>query len=125
MTVERIREVGEEVRHGGAGFGGLGIEDPFFEVVRAEAGGDRGEADDGAPGLSTDEMKSRGLLTRRESEILTLLDRGLNNQEIADRLFISIFTVKAHLQNIYGKLDARGRARALAAARSLRLISDA
>jgi len=96
-----------------------------LSACRAEAGGDRAEADDGAPGLSTDEMESRGLLTRRESEILTLLDRGLNNQEIADRLFISIFTVKAHLQNIYGKLDARGRARALAAARSLRLISDA
>jgi len=94
-------------------------------ACRAELGGDGGAREDGAPGRSTDEMASRGLLTRRESEILTLLGEGLRNEEIADKLFISIFTVKAHLQNIYGKLEARGRTRALAAARNLGLISDA
>ncbi len=96
-----------------------------LSACRAEVACDRGEPEDGAPGPSIDEMESRGLLTRRESDILRLLDEGLNNQEIADRLFISIFTVKAHLQNIYGKLDARGRARALATARNLGLISGA
>jgi LuxR family maltose regulon positive regulatory protein len=94
-------------------------------ACQAEVDGDSGSREDGATGRSTDEVASRGLLTRRENEILTLLGEGFKNEEIADKLFISIFTVKAHLQNIYGKLDARGRTRALAAARKLRLISDA
>ena len=62
------------------------------------------------------------LLTRRETEIVALLGDGLSNQEIADRLFISIDTVKTHLQNAYGKLGTRGRARAVSAARERGLI---
>jgi transcriptional regulator of acetoin/glycerol metabolism len=45
-------------------------------------------------------------LTRRELKILYQLDSGLNNQEIADSLFISQGTLKWHLHNIYGKLAA-------------------
>jgi ATP/maltotriose-dependent transcriptional regulator MalT len=100
---------------------GFAIE--MLSACRAEAGGERSEHVDRAPGLSTDQMESRGLLTRRETEIMSLLDDGLSNQEIADRLFISIDTVKTHLQNIYGKLDARGRVRAVATARQQGLIT--
>jgi LuxR family maltose regulon positive regulatory protein len=55
-------------------------------------------------------------------EILTLLADGLSNKEIAARLFIATETVKTHLQNIYRKLDAKGRMAALNAARGLGII---
>jgi DNA-binding NarL/FixJ family response regulator len=48
-------------------------------------------------------------LTKREVEILENLAKGLRNQEIADRLFISRATVKKHIENIYIKLQLRSR----------------
>ncbi|MFS8639850.1 MAG: response regulator transcription factor [Symbiobacteriaceae bacterium] len=58
----------------------------------------RGEGGEGPP-------KRVDGLTERETEILTLIAQGLTNQEIADRLFISIKTVQAHRSNIMEKLD--------------------
>jgi DNA-binding NarL/FixJ family response regulator len=49
-------------------------------------------------------------LTEREREVLVLLAEGLNNREIADRLFISPATAKTHVSRILLKLDARDRA---------------
>jgi ATP/maltotriose-dependent transcriptional regulator MalT len=51
-------------------------------------------------------------LTVREVEVLRLLAMGLSNQEIADRLVLSIRTVQRHVENIYAKTGARGRAAA-------------
>lgn len=48
-------------------------------------------------------------ITEREGEILRLLLEGKSNQEIADRLLISIGTVKAHVHSIYGKLEVTRR----------------
>jgi DNA-binding CsgD family transcriptional regulator len=48
-------------------------------------------------------------LTRRELEIINLVDEGLNNNEIADRLYVSFHTVKTHLERIYDKLDVNSR----------------
>jgi DNA-binding NarL/FixJ family response regulator len=48
-------------------------------------------------------------LTSREREILTLIGSGLNNQEIANRLFISRETVRWHLRGLYSKLGIEGR----------------
>ena len=55
---------------------------------------------------------ARGIdqLTDREREILTLVARGLNNDQIGERLFISPATVKTHLVRIMAKLDAHDRA---------------
>jgi LuxR family maltose regulon positive regulatory protein len=58
-------------------------------------------------------------LSKRESEVLQLIAEGLSNQEIADRLFISLSTVKWHTGNIYGKLGVRNRTQAVVKARSL------
>jgi len=61
-------------------------------------------------------------LSERELEVLRLIAAGLSNQEIADKLVISIRTVKKHVQNIHGKLDVRSRTQAIARARELNLL---
>lgn len=63
-------------------------------------------------------------LTPREQEVLLLLCQGLSNDEIADRLVISIYTVKKHIGNIYGKLGVTHRAQAVARAHELGLVHD-
>ncbi len=56
-------------------------------------------------------------LSRREKEILKLIDKGFSNGEIAENLFISTGTVKWHVSNIFVKLDVKNRTEAAAAAR--------
>jgi DNA-binding CsgD family transcriptional regulator len=51
-------------------------------------------------------------LTSREQEVLALVAAGCSNQEIADRLVLSIRTVQRHVENIYAKTGAHGRAAA-------------
>jgi two-component system, NarL family, nitrate/nitrite response regulator NarL len=53
-------------------------------------------------------------LTPREVEILTLVGQGLTNKAIARRLGISVHTVKFHLEALFLKLEASGRAEAVA-----------
>ena len=52
-------------------------------------------------------------LSGREVEVLQLVARGLRNKEIAEELCLSPHTVERHLENIYGKMDAKGRADAV------------
>lgn len=52
-------------------------------------------------------------LSVREREILDMLSRGLRNKEIAEKLFLSAHTVKAHIYNIYQKLHVRTRIQAI------------
>lgn len=51
-------------------------------------------------------------LTQREVEVLSLMAKGLRNREIAHRLGLSLNTVKAHMQSILLKLDAKDRTEA-------------
>jgi DNA-binding NarL/FixJ family response regulator len=60
-------------------------------------------------------------LTRREREILELIDEGLSNKQIAQRLRIELPTVKNHVHHILGKLGVRRRAEAAALARAARV----
>jgi LuxR family maltose regulon positive regulatory protein len=62
-------------------------------------------------------------LSQRELEMLALIAEGLTNQEIADRLYIGVSTVKKHINHIYGKLDVTHRAQAVAYARSLDILT--
>ena len=57
-------------------------------------------------------------LSERELEVLQHVARGLSNQEIADKLFLSAGTVKRHMSNIYQKLDVHSRTQALERART-------
>lgn len=62
-------------------------------------------------------------LTQRETEILSLIARGLTNPEIADRLFVSTLTVKSHINRIFSKTGSRDRAAAIAYAYRHGLVS--
>ena len=61
-------------------------------------------------------------LSKRELEILGLLAEGLSNQEIAEKLFVSLSTVKTHNQNIFEKLDVKRRVQAVEKAKRLNLV---
>jgi DNA-binding NarL/FixJ family response regulator len=60
-------------------------------------------------GIST-ENGDLPMITKRESEILKLISDGLTNQEIADKLFISTFTVDSHRKNLLLKFNAKNTA---------------
>ena len=61
-------------------------------------------------------------LTPRELEVLDLLREGIPNRAIADRLFVSLGTVKRHTHNIYGKLGVSNRTQAIIRGQELGLV---
>jgi LuxR family maltose regulon positive regulatory protein len=61
-------------------------------------------------------------LSARELEILQLIAQGLSNQEIGDRLFLALDTVKGHNRRIFDKLQVQRRTEAVAKARALQLL---
>lgn len=61
-------------------------------------------------------------LSDRELEILRLIAEGCSNQEISQRLFLALSTVKGHNQRIFGKLQAQSRTEAIALGRELGLL---
>jgi LuxR family maltose regulon positive regulatory protein len=62
-------------------------------------------------------------LTPRELEVLQLIAAGDSNQEIADKLVVSLRTIKKHTSNIYGKLDVGSRIQAVARSRQIGLLT--
>lgn len=61
-------------------------------------------------------------LTRRELEVLVKMSEGFTQQEIADQLFLSRYTVNSHAQHIYEKMDARTSGHAISKAFHARII---
>jgi LuxR family maltose regulon positive regulatory protein len=61
-------------------------------------------------------------LSRRELEVLHLMAQGLSNQEICERLFLALDTVKGHNRKIFDKLQVQRRTEAVARARELGLL---
>ena len=61
-------------------------------------------------------------LSKRELEVLQLLDAGYTNQAVADELVIAVSTVKKHVNTIFGKLGVTSRSQAVSRARRLELL---
>ncbi len=84
------------------------------------------ERADATMGLPTTKIRDTSSivepLTSRETEVLQLIAEGLSNREIAQRLFITLSTVKRHNANIYDKLVVNNRTQAVSRARSLGLL---
>ena len=62
-------------------------------------------------------------LSKREYEILQLINEGLSNQQIADKLFLSENTVKKHVSNLFIKLDVQRRTEAIKKAKEMNIIT--
>lgn len=63
-------------------------------------------------------------LTRRELEVLQLVEKGCSNDAIAQQLFLSRTTVKSHLAHVYNKLGVQSRTAALSVARDRGMLSE-
>ncbi len=70
-----------------------------------------------------EEVLERLGITPRELEVLEQMALGLSNQEIADKLFVSLNTVKTHSSNVFSKLDAIRRTQAIQRAKEIGLIA--
>lgn len=62
---------------------------------------------------SSQQKKEEFQLTPREDEILDLIAQGFRNKEIAEKLFVSVNTIRTHIYNIYEKLHVQSRVEAL------------
>ena len=61
-------------------------------------------------------------LSEREMEVLRLIAAGLSNKDIAEKLFVSLNTIRTHTKNINAKLDVHSRTQAVARAKELNLL---
>ena len=97
-TPEEVRQAIRDVRSGGAPMSAeiaRRVVEAFHQPVKT-------------PGSAAEDVK----LSKRETEILELLTKGLANKEIADRLAISVETVRVHLRRVYEKLHVHSRTEA-------------
>jgi DNA-binding NarL/FixJ family response regulator len=121
-TYETDEHVAQALRAGASGFIGKGIgADALLDAVRTIADGETLLSPAATRSLvarflaTPDDATSRqpellAALTPREREMVALVATGLSNQEIAERMYVSPFTVRAHVQRAMTKLHARDRA---------------
>ncbi len=122
-TFEQDDYVLAALRAGASGFLGKGVEPTeLIEAVRIVAGGESllspkatsaliarllSQPQAGDPSAVSSELD---VLTPREREVVSLVALGLNNDQIADRLFLSPLTAKTHVNRAMTKLSVRDRA---------------
>ena len=70
-----------------------------------------------------EEHKSSEILSERESEILKLVAMGMSNKDIAEKLVLSERTIKAHLTNVFNKLNVASRSEAIVKGLQWRLVT--
>ena len=61
-------------------------------------------------------------ISKREHEVLILMAQGLSNQEVADKLFVSLNTIKTHSSKLFEKLNVQRRTQAVQEAKKLGLV---
>ncbi|MET8546232.1 response regulator transcription factor [Kitasatospora sp. NPDC004799] len=134
-TFEIDEYVAQALRAGAGGFLGKGA-DPkeLLAAVRTVAAGEallspaatravidqflaQPEPASAAPG-----SERLSVLTAREREVMSMAATGLTNEEIAERMFVSPFTVRTHVHRAMSKLDARDRAQLVAIAYQTGLV---
>jgi DNA-binding NarL/FixJ family response regulator len=127
-TYETDEYVAQALRAGASGFIGKGIDaEGLIDAVRTIADGDALLSPAAtrslvarflATPIDTAPRDAERLvtLTPREREMVALVATGLSNLEIADRMYLSPFTVRAHVQRAMTKLEARDRAQLVAIA---------
>lgn len=71
--------------------------------------------------LNENERQQRNI-SQRELEVLTLMAQGMSNQEIADKLFVSLNTIKTHSTKLFEKLEVKRRTQAIETAKKLQLL---
>lgn len=121
-TYETDEHIAQALRAGASGFIGKGIEaQDLMDAVRTIADGDTLLSPAATRSLVARflatpvakpprEPEQLSALTPREREMVALVATGLSNLEIADRMYLSPFTVRAHVQRAMTKLNARDRA---------------
>ena len=72
--------------------------------------------------FNEDEKQKLGL-SNREMEVLQLMAEGYSNQEIAEKLFVSLNTIKTHSSKVFEKLDVKRRTQAVEKAKRLQLLA--
>lgn len=72
--------------------------------------------------INENELQKLNLSTR-EYEVLQLLAQGYSNAEIAERLFLSLSTIKTHVSNLFVKMDVKSRTQAIEKAKRLNIIA--
>lgn len=65
---------------------------------------------------------AESILSEKELEVLDLISEGFTNQQIAEKLFVTINTTKTHIRHIYNKLGVDNRTQALSRARELGIL---
>ena len=71
--------------------------------------------------FNEEEMTARSI-SKRELEVLELMSEGLSNKEIAERLFVSLNTIKTHSAKLFEKLEVNRRTQAIEKAKKLQLL---
>lgn len=71
--------------------------------------------------VNENNLKQLGI-SKRELEVLLLMAQGLSNQEVADKLFVSLNTVKTHSSKLFEKLNVQRRTQAVQEAKKLGLV---
>lgn len=101
----------------------IGLVALFFTVLGAWAGRRMtGRSERKEPFRPNHKARDYLGISDREMEVLRLVAEGCSNKQIADRLYISVHTVKTHVSSLLGKLDASRRTQAVRKAKSLEII---
>jgi two-component system response regulator DegU len=104
-------EVVNTVRLAAGGATALSPEVASAMLVEAQTPDDRAGAD-----------PAEGIISKREEEVLQLIAEGASTNEVAEKLYISVKTVKNHLASVYQKLDSRDRTQAVVRAVRMGII---
>ena len=97
-------------------------QEELMEAIETVAGGKTFLSEEAAQSLKKNNEGEIPVLTRREKEVLELIANGMTNNEIAQKLFISVATVDTHRKNLLAKFDSRNIASLIKLAMQMQLI---